>query len=78
MCSQIGRHELRVRAWAWLAAEVNESAKKARCLEAILVLDPGVEWARVALREMRRPRGKAYALFSPAPWCMGWRQGKPI
>lgn len=49
----IGPRELRIRAWAWLAAEANEPAKKVRCLEAILAIDQSVEWAQVALRNMQ-------------------------
>ena len=36
---------LRVRAWAWLAAETNDLAEKVRCLEEIVALDPDLEWA---------------------------------
>ena len=35
-----------VRAWAWLAAKTGNLAEKERCLEAILALDPDLEWHR--------------------------------
>ena len=44
---------LRIRAWAWLAEELENLAEKVRCLEAIVALDPDLEWARTALQDMR-------------------------
>jgi hypothetical protein len=35
-----------VRAWAWLAAETDDLREKIRCLEAILKLEPELEWAQ--------------------------------
>ena len=49
----IGPVILRIRAWAWLAAETDDLAEKERCLEAILELEPDAEWARVALQDVR-------------------------
>ena len=54
----IGPVALRVRAWAWLAAETDDLREKARCLEAILALDPACEWARVALGDVRGRKAK--------------------
>ena len=38
-----------VRAWAWLAAETDDLAEQMRGLEAIVALDPGLDWAQAAL-----------------------------
>lgn len=43
----IGPRELRIRAWAWLAAEADDPAEKARCRQAILTLDPSIKWAQI-------------------------------
>ena len=57
---RIGPVILRVRAWARLAAETEDLAEKVRCLEAIVALDPSLEWSQIpfrgsqtALRDMR-------------------------
>ncbi|HUT19493.1 MAG TPA: hypothetical protein VM366_10050, partial [Anaerolineae bacterium] len=42
---RLGPVALQVRAWAWLAAETDELAEQKRCLEAIVALDPSVDWA---------------------------------
>jgi hypothetical protein len=49
----IGPVILRVRAWAWLAADMDDLVEKMRCLEAIVALDSDLEWARAALEDMR-------------------------
>jgi hypothetical protein len=36
-----------------LAAETDDLQKKVRCLKAIVALDPGLEWAQVALSGIR-------------------------
>ena len=46
-----GPRVLLVRAWAWLCASTGDPAEKCQCLEAILALDPDLEWARLALRK---------------------------
>jgi hypothetical protein len=38
-----------IRAWAWLAAETDDLAEQKRCLEAIVALDPTLDWAQAAL-----------------------------
>ena len=38
-----------VRAWFWLAAQTSDLSEKRRCLEAILALEPGNQWARAAM-----------------------------
>jgi len=53
---RLGPCSLQVRAWAWLAAETDGLAEKVRCLEAIVALDPDLEWARTALEDMRYRR----------------------
>ena len=45
-----GPRVLVVRAWAWLCAQTDDLDEKRRCLEAILELDPDLEWAQLALR----------------------------
>lgn len=40
---------VQIRAWAWLAAETDDLAEKERCLEAVLALDPSLDWAQAAL-----------------------------
>jgi hypothetical protein len=42
-----------VRAWAWLCANTNDLDEKHRCLTAILELQPDLEWAQLALRQVR-------------------------
>ena len=43
-----------VRAWAWLCAHTNDLDEKQRCLTAILELDPELEWAQLALYQVRQ------------------------
>jgi hypothetical protein len=50
---RVGPKVLQVRAWAWLAAETDDVREKIRCLEAILALEPDLEWAQVALEGVR-------------------------
>ena len=45
----IGPRAPQIRAWAWLAAETDDLAEKERCLEAVLALDPSLDWAQAAL-----------------------------
>ena len=45
----IGPHGLQTRAWAWLAAETDDLAEQKRCLEAIVSLDPTLDWAQAVL-----------------------------
>ena len=52
----IGPVILRIRAWAWLAAEADDLAEKERCLEAILAPEPHTEWAQMALLAVRQRR----------------------
>lgn len=42
-------HALVARAWAWLAAEADDLAEQKRYLEAIVALDPTLDWAQAAL-----------------------------
>jgi hypothetical protein len=56
---RIGPRILQVRAWAWLAAGTDGLAEKERCLRAILALDPDLEWAQMALRDIRYRRARA-------------------
>ena len=56
---QIGPPEMRIRAWMWLAARTDDLQEKARCLEAILELEPDLEWAQYALEGVRE-RGRAW------------------
>ena len=53
------RPGVQVRAWAWLVAEAGSLVEKERCLEAILALEPGLEWAQMALRDIRYWRERA-------------------
>ena len=46
--------KLVVRAWAWLCAHTDDPGEKARCLTAILELDPELEWAQLALRQVQQ------------------------
>ena len=48
----IGPRVLQIRAWAWLAAETDDLAEKKRYLEAIMALDPTLDWAQTALTRM--------------------------
>ena len=50
---RIGPPILQVRAWAWLCANTEDLHEKRRCLEAILDLDPDLEWACEALLRVR-------------------------
>ncbi len=50
---RLGPRILQVRAWAWLCGRTDDPVEKARCLEAILDLDPEIEWAKMALRLVR-------------------------
>ena len=48
-----------VRACFWLAVDTSDLSEKRRCLEAILALEPGNQWAREAMewvegQELRR------------------------
>jgi hypothetical protein len=45
----IGPRALQIRAWAWLAAETEDLAEQKRCLEAIVALDPTLDWAQAGL-----------------------------
>ena len=47
-----------ISAWFWLAAQTDELEVKRRCLEAILELDPGLEWAQMALRDVQDRRAR--------------------
>ena len=42
-----------VGAWAWLCANTNDLDEKRRCLTAILKLQPDLDWAQLALRQVR-------------------------
>jgi hypothetical protein len=42
-----------VRAWAWLCTHTDDLDEKRRCLRAILQLDPELEWAQLALEQVR-------------------------
>jgi len=46
---RLGPVALQVRARAWLAAQTDDLADKKRCLEAIVALDPTLEWAQAVL-----------------------------
>ncbi len=46
---RIGPRALQIRAWAWLAAETESLAEQKRCLEAIVALDPSLDWAQATL-----------------------------
>ena len=50
---RLGPRVLQVRAWVWLTAETDSLTEKERCLEAILGLAPDLEWAQMALRDIR-------------------------
>jgi len=54
----IGPRVLQIRAWAWLAAEAEDLAEQKRRLEAIVALDPALDWAQAALTQVwyRRQR----------------------
>ena len=45
----IGSRSLQIRARACLAAGTDDLGEKMRCVKAIVVLDPGLEWAQAAL-----------------------------
>jgi hypothetical protein len=45
----VGPRVMQIRAWAWLAAETDDLAEQKRCLEAIVALDPSLDWAQAAL-----------------------------
>ena len=45
----IGPRALQIRAWACLAADTDDLAEKKRCPEAIVALDPTLDWAQTAL-----------------------------
>lgn len=55
----LGPRSLLVAAWGWLAADTDDLDEKRRCLEAILELEPYLEWAQTALRGMgpKQPLG---------------------
>lgn len=56
---RLGPVALQVRAWSWLAAETDHQAAHLRCLEAIVALDPSLDWAQAALtRAWYRRRGE--------------------
>ncbi len=40
-------------AWAWRCAHTDDLDEKQRCLKAILELDPELEWAQLALQQVR-------------------------
>ena len=50
---RLGPRNLQVRAWAWLAADTDDLEEKMRYLEAIVALDPGLEWAQTAVEDIR-------------------------
>jgi hypothetical protein len=56
---RIGPRIPQIRAWAWLAAETDDLEEKTKCLEAIVALDPDLEWAHEALRLFRNERVRA-------------------
>ena len=41
-----------IRAWAWLCAHTDDLDEKLRCLTAILELEPELEWAQSAPRQV--------------------------
>ena len=45
----VGPRALQIRAWAWLAAKTDDLAEKKCYLEAIMALDPSLDWAQAAL-----------------------------
>jgi len=45
---------LQIRAWAWLAAETEDLAGQKRSLEAIVALDPSLDWVQAALTRVWR------------------------
>jgi hypothetical protein len=47
-----------VRAWFWLASHVGSLDEKRRCLMAILELDPELEWAQLALQQVRHRQAR--------------------
>ena len=49
----IGPPSLQIRAWAWLAAQTDDLAEQMRCLEAIVALDPTLDWAQAVLTRVR-------------------------
>jgi hypothetical protein len=51
---RLGPVALQIRAWAWLAAEADDLPEQMRCLEAIVALDPSLDWAQAALTRWRR------------------------
>ena len=46
---RLGPIALQIRAWAWLAAETDNLAEQRCYLEAIVALDPTLDWTQVAL-----------------------------
>jgi hypothetical protein len=56
---RLGPRILQIRAWAWLAGEAGSLAEKERCIEAILALEPELEWVQMALSDIRFRRGRA-------------------
>jgi hypothetical protein len=41
------------RAWAWLASDAGDLADKVRCLQATVALDPALDWAHAALKDLQ-------------------------
>ena len=48
----LGSRGLRIRAWAWLAAHTDDLQEQMRCLEAVVALDPSLDWAQAALTRL--------------------------
>jgi hypothetical protein len=48
-CYRLGPAALQIRASAWLAAAADDLAEKKRGLEAIVALNPSLDWAQAAL-----------------------------
>ncbi len=46
---RLGPRTLQIRAWTWLAREADNLTEQKECLEAIVALDPDLDWAQAAL-----------------------------
>jgi hypothetical protein len=68
----IGPRSLQIRAWAWSVAETDDLAEQKRCLEAIVALDPSLDWAQAALTRVwyhwRRENQHGYLAYA-LPTC---------
>ena len=50
---RLGPVALQIRAWAWLAAETDDLTETKHCLEAMVALDPSLDWVQAALTRVQ-------------------------